>query len=77
MDPTTFRFGAVDKDDMREGVRKALQPGLDQVGQYSSTCAGSTVGDHILISLVRGLAWHARVLAARALHALALFRGLI
>ena len=29
IDPTTHRFGAVDKDDYREGVRKALQPELD------------------------------------------------
>lgn len=30
IDPTTHKFGAVDKDEYREGVKKALQPALDQ-----------------------------------------------
>lgn len=33
VDPTTHRFGAVDKNQYRDGVRKALHPGLDQTLQ--------------------------------------------
>lgn len=33
VDPTKHRFGAVDKDDYREGVKKALQPALDLTAQ--------------------------------------------
>ncbi len=37
VDPTTHAFGAVDKDQYRDGVRKALQPQLDQSTQVTHT----------------------------------------
>jgi hypothetical protein len=42
-DPSAHRFGLKDKDDYREGVRKALQPGLDTSLPVSE--AGLCVGD--------------------------------
>uniref|UniRef100_A0A7S2VV15 EFHB C-terminal EF-hand domain-containing protein n=1 Tax=Chlamydomonas chlamydogama TaxID=225041 RepID=A0A7S2VV15_9CHLO len=39
VNPEDHRFGAVDKDDYREGVRKALQPGLDQTAPQPAKVA--------------------------------------
>mmetsp|Transcript_523 Transcript_523/g.1407 ORF Transcript_523/g.1407 Transcript_523/m.1407 type:complete len:287 (-) Transcript_523:468-1328(-) len=39
VDPAAHRFGAVDKDDVRDGVRKALQPGLDQTAPQPAKLA--------------------------------------
>ena len=33
VDPTSHRFGAFDGNDYRDGVRKAMQPALDQTLQ--------------------------------------------
>lgn len=44
-DPVTHRFGAVDKDDYQQGVKKALQPALDQTAQQPPKLANKVHED--------------------------------
>lgn len=53
VDPATHRFGAVGKDNNREGVRKALQPALDQTLPVSVEEITNEV--HLALSLALSL----------------------
>lgn len=46
VDPNTHRFGATEKEDLREGVRKALQPALDETQQQPATITTKLHADY-------------------------------
>lgn len=53
VDPGSHRFGAVDKDDYREGVKKAIHPGLDQTLEQTPKVASKLYEDHKLAAADR------------------------
>ena len=50
VDPASFRFGATDRSDVTDGVRKALNPACDAAAPAAPAFVPKAVEDHKLVS---------------------------